>query len=110
MNRIPSVWHSIKVIFKKETQDGLRDWRALLTTLFIPVMGPLMVIWLFSTFVDVSTEPEHITIPVAGSDNAPGLISWLESKSPGSRFEHQNGIGGSRRIPREDCGWQACDH
>jgi sodium transport system permease protein len=78
MNRIPSVWHSIKVIFKKETQDGLRDWRAILMALLIPVLGPLMIIWMFSVFAAVSTEPDRITIPVAGSDNAPGLISWLE--------------------------------
>jgi sodium transport system permease protein len=78
MNRIPSVWHSIKVIFKKETKDGLRDWRAILMALMLPVMGPLMIIWMFSFIADVSTEPDRITIPVAGSDNAPGLISWLE--------------------------------
>ncbi len=76
--RTPSAWHSIRVIFKKETKDGLRDWRAILTALLIPVMGPLMLIWMFSIFADVSAEPERITVPIAGSENAPGLISWLE--------------------------------
>lgn len=76
--QIPSVWHSIKVIFKKETRDGLRDWRAILPALLPIAMGPLMVIWLFSTFADLSAEPDRITVPIVGSDNAPGLISWLE--------------------------------
>lgn len=76
--QIAPAWHSIKVIFKKETKDGLRDWRAILMALMLPVMGPLVIIWLFSVLTDVSTEPELITLPVVGSDNAPGLISWFE--------------------------------
>ncbi len=78
MTRIPSVLHSIKVIFKKETKDGLRDWRALLMAMLLPVMGPLMVIYVFSVTTDVSSEPERITVPVTGGNNAPGLISYLE--------------------------------
>lgn len=78
MIQTASIWDSIKVIFKKESIDGLRDWRSMLMALMFPVMGPLMIIWLFSVFADVSAEPERITVPVAGSDNAPGLISWLE--------------------------------
>lgn len=77
VKQIAPAWHSIKVIFKKETKDGLRDWRAILMALMFPVIGPLMVIWLFTVLANVSAEPERITLPVAGSDNAPGLISWL---------------------------------
>jgi len=73
-----SVWRSIKVVLKKEAKDGLRDWKAIIIALLIPAMGPLMIIWMFSTLADVSEEPEYVTLPVVGSENAPHLISWLE--------------------------------
>ncbi|MDJ0763556.1 MAG: ABC transporter permease [Myxococcota bacterium] len=76
--KIPSIWHSTKVVFKKEVRDGLRDWKAIPIALSVPAMGPLMVIWLFSILADVSDEPDYVTLPIAGSDYSPHLITWLE--------------------------------
>ncbi|HEY5730740.1 MAG TPA: ABC transporter permease, partial [Anaerolineales bacterium] len=72
----------ILVIFQKELLDNLRDYRSWATGIFWALFGPLllggMIMMLGSTF----REPikESLVLPVAGTENAPNLIAYLEQQ------------------------------
>ncbi|BAC87992.1 ABC transporter permease [Gloeobacter violaceus] len=72
----------IGVVFCKEVIDNLRDRRTLLTALLTPLTGPLI---LAATVIlagqVISQEAEKpVTLPVAGTQNAPQLVAFLESQ------------------------------
>lgn len=73
-----SIWPAAGVVFKKELKDGLRDWRSLLTMMFYPVFGPVMMVVVFAQISDSTHEPDQVELPVVAADRAPGLIDWLE--------------------------------
>jgi len=72
-----SMWRSVRIVLRKEITDGVRDWRSILTAFTFPIMGPLLIVWVFSLIADVSKEPETVTLPTVGKQNAPELTSWL---------------------------------
>ena len=70
-------------VFVKEFLENLRDRRTLISALlFGPLFGPIlfgvMVSRMLNQSVVESDEPLHLT--VAGRDNAPGLVRFLESQ------------------------------
>ncbi|UFP95600.1 ABC transporter permease [Gloeobacter morelensis] len=72
----------IGVVFFKEVIDNLRDRRTLLTALLTPLTGPLI---LAATVIlagqVISQEAEKpVILPVAGTQNAPRLVAFLESQ------------------------------
>jgi sodium transport system permease protein len=73
-----SAWRAIRIVFKKEIKDGIRDRRSILMALSFLIMGPLLIVWVFSIIADVSKEPEYITLPTIGAKNAPELVLWLK--------------------------------
>ncbi|MEX2366939.1 MAG: ABC transporter permease [Pseudohongiellaceae bacterium] len=66
------------VIARKELKDALRDRRALLSLLIFPVLGPVMVYFMFTRIVDLSGDLEAVSLPVVGSEFAGDLIDYLE--------------------------------
>src|SRR5579863_10188054 len=75
---------ALLTVFCKEFLDNLRDRRTLISALlFGPLFGPLlfglMVSLMLKQSVVQSDEPLELTI--AGSDNAPGLMHFLEAQS-----------------------------
>jgi sodium transport system permease protein len=72
----------IFIIFQKELLDNLRDYRSWLTGLFWALFGPLilggMIMLLGNTIRDNIEEP--LRLPVAGAENAPNLIAFLEQQ------------------------------
>jgi len=66
------------VITRKELKDALRDRRALAGMLLFPVMGPLMIYFMFNSIIDIAEEAGDITLPVVGKDYAHDLVDYLD--------------------------------
>jgi sodium transport system permease protein len=71
---------SFWIVLAKELREGLRDRKALVTALFFPVLGPLLVIVMLFLVSDSSRQADEkgVVIPVAGRENAPNLVALLE--------------------------------
>src|SRR5262245_55044145 len=73
----------IGIIFRKEMVDHLRDRRTIATSLFYPLLGPLMIVLLFSvigrTISDRTEKP--LELPVAGTEYAPALVEFLRQRN-----------------------------
>ncbi len=72
----------ILVIFQKEMLDNLRDYRSWMTGFFWAIFGPLLLggmIMLLGNTIRERVE-ESLVLPVAGSENAPSLIAYLEQQ------------------------------
>lgn len=72
----------ILVIFQKEMLDNLRDYRSWITGLFWALFGPLLLggmIMLLGNTVRERVE-ESLVLPVAGAENAPSLVGFLEQQ------------------------------
>lgn len=70
-------WSAMAVVFRKELLDGVRDRRALLSTLLFPLLGPLLIALTFTTVADREREAGEVELPVLGSERAPALIDFL---------------------------------
>lgn len=72
----------IFVIFQKEMLDNLRDYRSWMTGMFWALFGPLLlgglIMLMGSTFREKIDEA--LVLPVAGAENAPNLIAFLEQQ------------------------------
>lgn len=75
MNRFGS---ALWVVFLKELVDGFRDRRSLLSTLLFPLLGPLLIGFAFTTVAEREKKVEEVELPVAGAEQAPALISFME--------------------------------
>ncbi len=71
------------VVLQKELRDASRDRRALISLLILPIMGPLMIYYMFNMIIDIGERSSDIDLPVVGAEYAPDLIDYLR----------QNGIG-----------------
>src|SRR5512147_1314918 len=70
----------ILVIVQKEMLDNLRDYRSWMTGFFWALFGPLLLggmIMLLGNTIREKVE-ESLVLPVAGAENAPSLIAFLE--------------------------------
>ena len=72
----------IGIVFRKEVLDNLRDRRTLLGALAYPLLGPALMMLLFTTLVrqEVQRSEEPLTLPVAGAEHAPNLVGFLEQQ------------------------------
>lgn len=65
------------VVFLKELRDASRDRRALMSLLILPVIGPLMIYYLFNMLIDIGERAASVELPVVGAQYAPDLIDHL---------------------------------
>ena len=65
------------IITQKELRDALRDRRALAALLLFPVMGPVMIYFMFNMIIDIAEEAGEVSLPVAGAEYAVDLIDYL---------------------------------
>lgn len=70
----------VRVVFLKELVDGLRDRRSLLSLLLFPLVGPLLISFILSQTTDQLSSGDAMRLPVAGRDNAPGLVTFLDER------------------------------
>ena len=71
----------IGVIFRKELTDHLRDRRTIITSLFYPLMGPLIVLLVFTVLgQSVAQRTERaLELPVAGANMPPRCLRFSGS-------------------------------
>ena len=65
-------------VLQKELRDASRDRRAVTGLFILPVLGPLMIYFLFNMIIDIGERALDITLPVAGAEYAPDLIDHLQ--------------------------------
>lgn len=72
----------ILVIFNKEMLDNLRDYRSWMTGVFWALFGPLLLGGMIMLLGNTIRErvDESLVLPVAGAENAPSLIAFLEQQ------------------------------
>jgi sodium transport system permease protein len=66
-----------RVVFMKELVDSVRDRRSLLSALLYPLLA-LLVGLLLAIFVSREAVSREIELPIAGQEQAPDLIAFLE--------------------------------
>src|SRR5690606_1873708 len=71
------------VVFLKELRDASRDRRAIMSLLILPVIGPLMIYYLFNMLIDIGERAASVTLPVVGAQYAPDLIDHLRQAGIG---------------------------
>lgn len=65
-------------ILRKELKDHLRDRRSIISGLIMPVLGPLILLLMFTLMASWVREDRPLVVPVAGGQNAPNLIAFLQ--------------------------------
>lgn len=65
-------------ILRKELKDHLRDRRSIISGLILPVLGPLILLLMFTLMASWVREDRPLVVPVAGGQNAPNLIAFLQ--------------------------------
>jgi sodium transport system permease protein len=65
------------VVLLKELRDASRDKRAVVSLLIFPVMGPLLIYFMFNMIIDLGEEAQDVELPVAGIEYAPDLVDYL---------------------------------
>ncbi len=68
----------VRWVFFKELVDHFRDRRSVFSALFFPLFGPLLFGGMFSVIASWNREGRTLTLPVAGREHAPNLVSFLE--------------------------------
>ena len=65
-------------VLRKETLDHLRDRRSMFSALLMPLVGPVLFAGLFTVIASWSREDKPLLVHVAGAQNAPNLVAFLE--------------------------------
>ena len=65
------------IITCKELKDAIRDRRALAALLAFPLLGPLMIYFMFNMIIDIAEEAVDVTLPVVGVEYAQDLMDFL---------------------------------
>ena len=68
------------VVLRKELLEGIREWRALATTLLVaPLLGPFLFVGItaFSMHQAIDDVTAAIEIPAIGAERAPNLVAHL---------------------------------
>jgi sodium transport system permease protein len=70
----------IKIIFYKEVKDNVRDRRTLAGALLYPLIGPIMLAFVFTLLGRTSSNEADklLSMPVVGAENAPALVQFLK--------------------------------
>jgi len=76
-------WNRIGVIFRKETLDNFRDRRSFFSTLSYALLGPGMILLMIVILGGVlrNEVEKPLELPVAGQENAPNLVQFLEQNN-----------------------------
>lgn len=75
---------TIRKVFAKEVTDNFRDRRTLVSALLMgPLFGPILFAFVINLSVkqSLSDASEPLDLPVIGRENAPNLITYLESNN-----------------------------
>ncbi len=70
------------VVFRKEVVDNLRDRRSVSSALFLPLLGPVLMVALLAALGRTASERAEapLELPIAGAGNAAVLVEFLEQQ------------------------------
>ena len=68
------------VVTRKELKDALRDRRALAALLLFPLLGPVMIYFMFNMIIDIAEDAVDVSLPVVGAEYATDLIDFSPAK------------------------------
>ena len=74
---------TLLTVFRKEVLDNVRDRRTLASAVIMgPLFGPLLFAFIINLSIERSLDDVERTtdLPVIGSEHAPNLIRFLESR------------------------------
>jgi len=74
-----------RIVLRKELTDYVRDRRSLSSALLMPLFAPALFAVMFSVIASWNREDAPLVVPVAGANNAPNLVAFLERH--GARVE-----------------------
>lgn len=72
--------NAVLAVLKKELIDGLRDRRSMMSAIIFPMIGPLLISFMFNTVTERQRESQDVEIPIVGAERAPGLVDWIERR------------------------------
>ncbi|MCA9627355.1 MAG: ABC transporter permease [Myxococcales bacterium] len=75
--RAPGPFKVLRVVFRKELLDALRDRRSLFSALVFPLLMPLLFSLMFQALIERETPTARTKLPTIGLRNAPGLVEHL---------------------------------
>ncbi len=67
-----------RVVLRKEVRDHLRDRRSLMSAMSMPLLGPLLVVLMFTVMSKMFHDDRPLMIPIRGAEHAPNLVAFLE--------------------------------
>ncbi len=76
--------HTMLIVFLKEVMDNFRDRRTLMSALLLgPLFGPILFAFIINLSLKQSLTDDNkvLELPVIGSDYAPNLLRFLESRN-----------------------------
>ena len=74
------LFRGVKIVFRKEIKDSLRDRRALLTAMLPALLAPMFMIFMFNTIAETRDTSDVLNVQVIGQENAPDLIRFLRER------------------------------
>ena len=72
--------NAVLAVLRKELIDGLRDRRSMMSAIIFPMIGPLLISFMFNTVTERQRESQDVEIPIVGAERAPGLVDWIERR------------------------------
>ena len=72
--------NAVLAVLKKELIDGLRDRRSMMSAIIFPMIGPLLISFMFNTVTERQRESQDVKVPIVGAEQAPGLVDWIERR------------------------------
>ena len=68
----------ISVVMRKELIDHARDRRSIISSLVLPVLGPLLLVLMFQLLSSLTSD-RAVALPVVGAEHAPRLVEYLKA-------------------------------
>lgn len=77
----------IKLVFRKELKDALRDKRSVMAAMSYAFFGPLLMALAFYVLIGQLTDSSDVKIDIEGGEHAPALVAHLEQSGIVQRSE-----------------------
>ncbi|MEY4642671.1 MAG: hypothetical protein RLZZ227_2665 [Pseudomonadota bacterium] len=71
------------VVLMKELKDASRDRRAIVSLMILPIIGPLLIYYMFNMIIDIGERALDVDLPVVGAEHAPDLVDYLRQAGVG---------------------------
>lgn len=69
----------VKVVWRKELRDAIRDKRSVMAAMSYAFFGPLLMAVAFYVMISQLTDPSDVEIDIKGAEHAPALVEHLSS-------------------------------